>query len=431
MLCSTFARSGWVLALAALLLTACVPSAPAVLAAATVSPIPAATATPIAPPTLTAAPSATLAPTPTPTAVFTPTAQALGPDEFPAGVNPLTGLPVQDPALLQLPPALVSISNSPVTARPQAGLSFSPVVHEIFIGAGKTRFLATFYGDFPRVRSDRGDWLPDDEVSVGPIRSGRLPYETLRQLYNGFVVMAFASKWVMPNLTFYHNIISPDLEDINATRVSVADLKGFARSRLPQLGAPAISGHRFDPAPPPGGKPAPMIWIPFAYYDQIIWRYDAASGAYNRYQDREDAEHFDRITDSLTGEPLTFENVVVIFADYISYRETLVDVPLQYITRYPALAFRDGQIYRIWWTTGNEAYEQKTGKLRPIRFKDAQGIPFPLKPGQTWLELVPQNTNVFETVDSTTFFDLANKPKPGSGNWAVLFIPPVPQEPSE
>jgi hypothetical protein len=61
----------------------------------------------------------------------------------------LTGLPVADPSLLQLPALLVSISHFPVEARPQAGLSFAPYVFEFYITEGATRFLTTFYGEFP------------------------------------------------------------------------------------------------------------------------------------------------------------------------------------------------------------------------------------------------------------------------------------------
>src|SRR5215217_9098452 len=64
-------------------------------------------------------------------------------------INPLTGLPVADPSLLQLAAVLVSISHFPVNARPQAGLSFAPYVFEIYITEGATRFLTTFYGEFP------------------------------------------------------------------------------------------------------------------------------------------------------------------------------------------------------------------------------------------------------------------------------------------
>jgi hypothetical protein len=65
-------------------------------------------------------------------------------------MNPLTGERVADPSLLKLPALLVSISNFPATARPQAGLSFAPVVYEFYITEGATRFLAVFYGEFPR-----------------------------------------------------------------------------------------------------------------------------------------------------------------------------------------------------------------------------------------------------------------------------------------
>jgi hypothetical protein len=63
--------------------------------------------------------------------------------------NPLTGLPVVDPSLLDFPALLVSISHFPVEARPQAGLSFAPYVFEFYITEGATRFLTIFYGEFP------------------------------------------------------------------------------------------------------------------------------------------------------------------------------------------------------------------------------------------------------------------------------------------
>jgi len=106
-------------------------------------------------------------------------------EDFPSGYNPLTGQPVDDPSMLNLPAVLVSISNMPVTARPQAGLSFAPWVFELFIGEGSTRFMSVFYGDYPRfipnvsgdcpIREERfnpdGDWIGNrvwlDENSDG------------------------------------------------------------------------------------------------------------------------------------------------------------------------------------------------------------------------------------------------------------------------
>lgn len=52
--------------------------------------------------------------------------------------------------MLDLPAVLVSISNLPATARPQAGTSFASLIFELFIGTGTTRFMDVFYGDLPR-----------------------------------------------------------------------------------------------------------------------------------------------------------------------------------------------------------------------------------------------------------------------------------------
>jgi hypothetical protein len=78
-----------------------------------------------------------------------PVEQTASPTPLVETHNPLTGLPVADPSLLHLPAVLVSISHFPVEARPQAGLSFAPYVFEIYITEGATRFLTTFYGQFP------------------------------------------------------------------------------------------------------------------------------------------------------------------------------------------------------------------------------------------------------------------------------------------
>lgn len=101
-------------------------------------------------PVLTApSPSTAARSTPTPQPATIP--ESLGPnlEDFPEGYNPLTGRPVADPALLDIPALLISISHFPATARPQAGLSFAPLVFEFSITEGATRFLTVFYGEDP------------------------------------------------------------------------------------------------------------------------------------------------------------------------------------------------------------------------------------------------------------------------------------------
>ena len=98
-------------------------------------------------PTATSTLAITLTPTPQPTLA----PSTYGPDEedFPADVNPFTGLPVANPDLLRQPALLLSINHFPPEVRPQAGLSFAPWVFEYLIATGTTRFAAVFHGQVP------------------------------------------------------------------------------------------------------------------------------------------------------------------------------------------------------------------------------------------------------------------------------------------
>jgi len=340
-----------------------------------------------------------------------------------AAINPLTGLPVEDPQSLKLPPALVSITNFPMSARPQAGLSFSPIVFELYTGEGDSRLLALFYGDYP----DEAETLNSKEIapSIGPIRSGRLPYEHIRKLYNGFLVMASAYKTVAANLSQYTNIFGSDTGDVNSALIDVTKLEKIASSSKKLLNSADLGVTLFDTKVPAGGAAANTLWLPYSYMNQIFWRYDSAGGAYQRYHDNADGVTFSLQTDRLNGDPLAYENVVILFAQHHAYHRNLIDVDLLYIDKMPALLLRDGKMYEIFWTTKNGEYEKTTGRTRPIRFIDAQGNPFPFKPGQTWVQIVPQYTPYEEVVDSTVYFDLKNKLQPGSGVWAVRFGPPA------
>lgn len=87
--------------------------------------------------------------TPTPTLSVLPADTATSTPRPSPPINPLTGLEVEKASLLKIPAVLISISHFPATARPQAGLSFSPFVYEFYITEGATRFLAVFYGEWP------------------------------------------------------------------------------------------------------------------------------------------------------------------------------------------------------------------------------------------------------------------------------------------
>ncbi|MGD0005992.1 MAG: DUF3048 C-terminal domain-containing protein [Anaerolineaceae bacterium] len=388
------------------------------------------------PPTPTATsvpPTATLTVAPTdtasPTVTSTPALQAMGPDDFPSDVNPLTGLVVPDPAQLQVAPVLVSITDSPLTARPQAGLSFSSFVYEFYIGEGATRFLSVFYANPPTQGVDGK--VESDSVKVGPIRSGRMLYESLRKLYNGFLVFAGATQFILARLTNYQVVYGSQTIDINHAFISVEGMKNLAASGARKFVPSTMTGLRFDPQAPPNGLPATKLWVPYNLRCQVRWIYDPSTGYYHRYQDQDDATTFVEATDRLNGKPLQFSNVIVLFTEIHFYDPTLFSTDLMNITKREALLFRDGKMYPIFWKTAVDDYSRHTGLLRPPRFVDAQGNPFPLKPGQTWVEIVPRFTPYFESADELDYWGLINHKQPGSGVWTVQFIAPAPELPDD
>jgi hypothetical protein len=367
---------------------------------------------------------------------------ASGPLNYGAGINPLTGLLESNPDDLKLPPALVSISTFPPSARPQAGLSYTPWVFELFIGEGMSRYLALFYGSYPQAATKGTESVfsstPTPEIgdpSIGPIRSGRLPYESVRKLYNGFLVMASAYSSVAEKLNDFTNIFGSDSSGAGSS-IKVADLRSIAdkyRGKT-RMTAEALSGMRFDPQTPAQGQAATQIWYPVSLLNQVVWKYDAAAGAYTRWQDNADGITFIQQTDRLNNAPLEYENIVILYAAHHRYADTLMDVDLMYVDKGKAVLFRDGQKFDLFWTTRSADYEQTTGKVRPIRFIDADGNPYAFKPGQTWVHLTPLGAPVYETAawDTSTLKDAnlawqehKRSREEGSGYWTVDFYQPA------
>ena len=375
----------------------------------------------IATQTTTATATNTPAETPTPTQTSTPTPLAYGPEDFPPDVDPLTCLVSTNPEVLLLPPALISITNFPENARPQSGLDWAAWILEGYIGEGMTRFLVIFHGQYPEAVPGQGML---DDPQIGPIRSGRVWYEDIRELLNGFIIMASAGANTRSQLNSFTNIFSSDESDINSAFIPILQLQQIAQNNQNQLELGALSGNTCSELPPPGGNIANSLWVRWSFLNQEFFRFNAQSGAYNLYQnDTVEGSTFTQATDRLNGNPLTFENVIILFANYSAKAETAMNIELLDVTR-PGLAFRDGKVFEIQWTTKNTEYEFTTGKRRPIRFLDKDGNSFPLKPGQTWMLIMPTWTQPYETVDSEDYMTRQRQVSPGSGYWAVIFYPP-------
>jgi hypothetical protein len=512
----------------------------------------------------TVTPAAISTGTPTPTSVaspkFTPQPRSspslYGPEleEFPAGVNPLTGRAVLDPSLLHLPAVLVSISNMPFSARPQAGPGFASWVYELYIGEGATRFMNVFFGEYPRtipnilggceVRDsilhpggnwvgnrvwldenangqqdaweagvggvcirllnassrevlqetstdsngyyafdlpngdlilqfeksdsyqftdqDVGDddrdsdvdingetktisdsstadywdaglilnrgasatpnpaatstpWYIPSEDYVGPIRSGRLTYNQIGYLFpNSCLVYASAAWDIGEMLDACEIVYGVDKTTPNSALLPVTRLRELAEENLNPRQPVNYSGNVFSDEVPEGGKPVRSIHVYYHAYTQSAWQYDPISQTYLRWTDHADGMGtLIPATDRLTRRQMTFENVIVIFAEHHRYRHNQLEIDFTMGQKNFAYLFRNGQAFKIYWSTENRDWERRSGLLRPMHFVDAQGNPIPLHPGRTWIHIV------------TPFSSVSDQ---GGGTWLVNFVQPYDPE---
>lgn len=296
---------------------------------------------------------------------------------------------VEDPAVLQRRPLLVRIGND-AEVRPQSGLSQADIVfEEAMDGWTLTRFTAII-------------WSKDPEV-LRPVRSARLFTIDLGHMFDGALVHSGANdqvRWLLSqtNLTDLDEFFHP-------TPYYWLDPEG-AWEDYPWMGRVATSGERVrdylaaegmekavNPAgftfsgagdPVPDGEPATYVRIPYPRRAEVEFEYDAEQGLYMR------SVRGEPHTDALNGEQLSASNVIVHYAEY---QETdVLDVrgapTLNIIFQGEGRAqiFRDGVMIEAKWA--------KTGPDDFVQYVYLDGSPIPLRPGQSWIEVVPPDYEI-------------------------------------
>jgi uncharacterized protein YraI len=310
-----------------------------------------------------------------------PAAGLPGPGNFgaPASVNPLTGLPLAGDRAGQRP-VIVCINND-YAARPQLGMGQADVVYEYLMeGYGITRFSAIFYGE--------------SAPQIGPVRSARLINYYMGGLYHAGTICSGASDPVRYLLK--HQAPFPymdiDLDDPSQTRYSVSIGRDYrTRMRTSSDGArrwladwgmeqPAsIRGFTFG-ALPGGGAPAANIRIPYPGGSGSAYHYDPGSGRYRRSMGG--VAH----VDGNTGAQLAPENVIVQYViheatDIVEDSLGSTSIRLNLFGSGQAIVFRDGQAFAGTWRSESRGDTP--------RFYDQGGAEIPLKPGKTWISIVP------------------------------------------
>ncbi|PJH76250.1 MAG: hypothetical protein CO064_02285 [Anaerolineae bacterium CG_4_9_14_0_8_um_filter_58_9] len=372
----------YTLILLALLMTACGMAAPAATPTPTELILPTAT-----PPPLPQTQTPTLTPTATPS--YPP--EGYGPSNFPTDVDPLTGLKVTNPALLERRPLAIKVSNLPRYVRPQWGLSLADIVYEYYTEEGTTRFIALFYGQ--------------DAEMVGPIRSARFFDVNIIRGYKA--AFAFGSAYVVEmnrllNAEFANRLVlegasSPltryDPNGTNDLVVNTADLSAFITQKGIENGRQNLDGMSFKLDPPAGGQAVSHIYARYSAAIYNRWDYDPTTGKYLRFSDTVDDvdnhnEQYAQLTDRLTNQPIAFDNVVVLFVTHEVYStdshgNKIYDILFSGLGT--GFAFRDGQAYQVNWQRNDTDV---------VSLSNPDGTPFAFKPGATWFEVVGLNSTL-------------------------------------
>jgi hypothetical protein len=362
----------------------------------TLTALPTDTSTPSPLPTNTSTPTLTSTPTDTPTATFTPTPVVYGPTNFPANIDPLTGLPASDPTLLDRRPVAVKVNIVPRSSnRPPWGLSFADIVYDYYHNGGYSRFHAIFYGN--------------NASLVGPIRSGRLLDYDLVHMYKS--IFAYGSADALINQRFFNSDFSnrlilegnpspcpptainpmcrfePNTYDLmlgdTAAMTAYTSAHGVDNVRQ------NLDGMVFDPIIPTSGTAGKQVYVRYSGDNYTRWDYDATTGKYLRFQDNVfdtgQGEEYAPLTDRLNNQQISASNVVVILARHEFYQQPPNEIiEIQLSDSGTAYAFRDGQVFKVKWSRPN------TNSVLTLTYED--GTPFPFKPGATWFQVVGIST---------------------------------------
>lgn len=332
-------------------------------------------------------------------------ADGYGPVNFPETINPLTGLTVEDPTILDRRPVSVKISMEPRDIRPQWGVSFADHVYEYYLEGGlvggRTRLNAIFYGQ--------------DTELAGPIRSARFIDETIIRMYKavfGFGSADYRVLWRLNSSDFYNRMAS--VSDYPCPPTSTYPLCRTETSTWNHLitdtallsqhfteagienGKQNLDGLSFNPTIPEGGEEFNTVILRYTAKIYSKWEYDPAAGNYVRYQDavtdNGNGEEYGVLVDRVTNEPLTADNVVVVLVPQ-SYYPVKAEM-LEYDLTGTGEAFlcRDGMVYEISWSRATDT--------EMISLIDANGNLVPLKPGNTWYQIMGDNAEA--TVEEDT-----------------------------
>ena len=290
----------------------------------------------------------------------------------PGATWPLRGTPAPSADAIARRPIVVRVPNDP-SARPQSGLDKADIVFEMPVEGGLTRYAVVFQSQ--------------DADKVGPIRSARLSDLQTTPMLRGILAHVGAQTQTLERIReaakkgefvdvdqFAHSgafdrvTDRPAPQNVYSSTKRIRDAAGdSAKVQVPALAFGETKAT---------GKDAGTFAIPYAGEMRVTYE---PSG-----------DGFKRAQGGRAGE-VTPVNVVVIKTD-------VKDVPGYVEDEFGSLSLEirttgDGQAVVL---TGGKRYDGKWSRSGndQFRFVDGSGAEITLRPGLTWIHLVPTSFDV-------------------------------------
>jgi hypothetical protein len=279
-------------------------------------------------------------------------------------------------------PVVVKVPNDPA-ARPQSGLANADLIWEIPVEGGITRYAVVFHSQ--------------EAANVGPVRSARLSDLQYVPLLRAILVHVGGSEPVLEkvraaaargefvdvdeftNAAAFERITTKQ-PPYNAY-TSTAKAREAARANA-KLDKP-LPSFQFSTDAPKGGTATTTVSLPYATASQKV-TYTWSASSWKRAQSGAPTK------DAANGAEVSPTNVVIIKTD-------ITEIPgTADVTGAPSLDFRstgsgdvtilrDGmRIDGTWKRSGDELF----------RFADASGAAIGLRPGLTWIHIVPTDMQI-------------------------------------
>jgi len=305
-------------------------------------------------------------------------------------VNPLTGLAPDAPELLDRRPIIIKIENLPRNNRPQFGLNLADIVYEYHTEEGTTRFAAIFYGKHAE--------------KVGPVRSARWfdvqlihMYKSIfiygsayQKLYDYLFDQDFSERLILEGPYTYPALYRYEPAARNLLLVNTHLVNDVINAYKINNDRQDLSGMSFTDEINQGGDPAVNIYLRFSGAIYNRWDYDTQQGVYLRFVDSQDdingtSEVYKQHVDGMSGEPITTDNLVMLFSEYKEIDGPTITSP-DLLGTGKAYVARNGFLLEAKWVRDNED--------DIVKLVDNNGQPVNLKPGRTWYEILNTGSKV-------------------------------------